>query len=146
MAKGLVVRLFIMLIVKIRRERPIRYFYTVRQMNMIQSVGSATEAGKAYGCSFTANVYTRKTPSGKDTSFVLLPKDETMAKSNAEREDIRWYNSQNEVRPSKHGSFGPAKLKQQFFVTSQVREFVNKNKEVKPAFDEKSKSLEDQFE
>ena len=115
-------------------------------MNMIQSVGSTTEAGKAYGCSFTANVYNRKTPSGKDTSFVLLPKDEAMAKSNAELDDIKWYNSQNKLQPSKHESFGPGKLKQQFFVTSQVRELVNKDKETEPAFDEKSKSLEDQFE
>ncbi|MEY8312875.1 hypothetical protein AALA61_12990 [Oscillospiraceae bacterium 42-9] len=122
-----------------------KVFYTARQMDMIQGVGTTTEAGKVHGCSFTANVYNRKTPSGKDTSFVLLPKDEAMAKSNAELDDIRWYNSQNRLQPSKHESFGPGKLKQQFFVTSQVRELMNKGKEAEPVVDTKSKTSEDQY-
>ncbi len=79
-------------------RKPNKVFYTARQMDMMQSVGTTTDAGKAHGCSFTANVYTRKGVSGKDTSFVLLPKDEAFAKSNAELDDVRWYNSQNELK------------------------------------------------
>ena len=77
---------------------------------------------------------------------MLLPKDEAMAKSNAGLDDIKWYNSQNKLQPSKHESFGPAKLKQQFFVTSQVREFSNKSKDAEPVVDKESKSAEEQLE
>lgn len=127
-------------------RKPNKVFYTARQMDMMQSVGTTTEAGKAHGCSFTANVYTRESPSGKDTSFVLLPKDEASAKSNAELDDIRWYNSVNELKSSQHKDFGPAQLRRQFSVTSQVWSITKIDKDLESAFADKEQSAQTETE
>lgn len=118
-------------------QKPNKLFYTQGQLDMMQAVGKTATAGKAHGCSFTANVYTRTGEGNKDTSFVCLPKDESRAKDDKELADIRWYNDLNPLQGSIHETFTSKDLRNQFAVTTAVRDMTkDKDAELQSAFTE----------
>ena len=128
-------------------RKPNKLFYTQGQLDMMQAVGKTATAGKAHGCSFTANVYTRTGEGSKDTSFVCLPKDEARAKNEDELSDIRWYNDLNPLQGSVHETFTSKDLRNQFAVTTAVREMTkDKDAELQSAFAEEHAGEYDEME
>lgn len=109
-------------------QKPNKVFYTKRQLDDILSVGSVANAGSKTGVSFTGNVFTRtNSATGKQTSWVLTPKDPQSAKNKEELDNIEWYNAENKLGESQHGNFTPELLKKHFMNTRTVREVQAKN-------------------
>lgn len=109
-------------------QRPNKVFYTKRQLDDILSVGSVANAGSKTGVSFTGNVFTRtNSATGKQTSWVLTPKDPKSAKTKEELDNIEWYNAENKLGESQHGNFTLELLKKHFMNTRTVREVQAKN-------------------
>lgn len=74
-------------------------------LDSIKAAGYSATSGDKYALAFNANVCTVPGDNGKLRSFVCLPKDESKAESEWEREKIRWYNEQNTVGPPSYGEF-----------------------------------------
>lgn len=130
-------------------QKPNKVFYTKRQLDDILSVGKVANAGSKTGVSFTGNVYTKTNEStGKQTSWVLTPKDPANAKTKEDMDNIAWYNRENALGKSIHEEFTSETLKQHFANTRVIRSI--QGKDVNPKFLEavKSGGLEssDQYE